>query len=210
MIHIFKRFVQIKKLRNDFCNDICQYLVTCHHAYFDYIDPSNLNLLDDKNQSDADECFDENSIRSQTSNKNIFLTKKCDSNDHIKDGKSSVQSVTRVVDVKVMNKDKRTVHAKFNGNTDDSENTTINIANYFGNKDPSGYFHFLLKNIVVEGTLGDVVEPTKIVLIVEKINGVSIKFLKEEMNENLLKKCVKLPILDKIIPGKATFIFPNI
>lgn len=117
--------------------------------------------------------------------------------------------VTPTNEVEVMISEDHILHTEGENNTDDDVYTAISSAYNFGNEDLSSYFNISLKNVVVEGTLCNVMEPTKILILVEKIDGVSINSLKDSMSNKLIEKCSKLPILDKIIPGKVNLKFIN-
>lgn len=64
------------------------------------------------------------------------------------------------------------------------------------------FMEFCLLNETVEGTMCSVIGPTKLTLMITKIDGVNITLAKDDMHNNMLIKCGGLPALKKIVPGE--------
>lgn len=58
-------------------------------------------------------------------------------------------------------------------------------------------------NEVIEGSLCEIITPTRMTLLIEKISGVSLSASKEQMhNDLMLMKCARLPELNDVVTGE--------
>lgn len=71
-----------------------------------------------------------------------------------------------------------------------------------GDGEESGYSKFCLeRNEVVEGTMSRIIGPTSLTLVIMKIGGVDLNVAKNKMHELMSDKCSTLPPLNHIVPG---------
>lgn len=129
-------------------------MVTEGHAYFEYVDVSNLELSNNSRDEIKENRTDKSDILSS-------LSSDFETNGHEHSSQNAI---------------------------DDTEET--------------GFMEFCLLDETVEGILCNVIEPTQVMLVITKIDGVDISKAKNDMHSIMLKTCCSLPMLDKIIPGK--------
>lgn len=185
-------------------------MVTNGYAYFDYVDPSGLNLLDDETQPEPDEHFDQNTFGCWQANESVSMNEEFDHD--IEDGCSEGEvvddamiSTTQMAksdgDFIIGDGEEITAFSNAEDFIDDGETAAVGGVSS-GDKDQCGFSKFCMRNKVVEGMLCGVVEPTILTLVIEKISGFNVTLMKDKMHTMMFKKCSHLPALENIIPGK--------
>lgn len=73
----------------------------------------------------------------------------------------------------------------------DEQNTTV-------------FSKFCLKSVkkVIEGTMCDIIGPTRMRLLINSVNGVDITKIKDQMHTNMFNECANLPALENFGPGE--------
>lgn len=177
--------------------DVLQYLVTEKKAYFEYVSPSILNLVDtdEINNDDADD----------------------DSNCYAADD-NGYDDCTTYVDGGSIYDDGGLIYNERGQTCDEFESILDNRLTYALDKEPasgvgaiseeedddeeSGFLKFCLEpKEVIEGTMCRITGPTSLTLVITKIGGVDLSVAKDNMCKVMQEKCNALPPLDRIIPG---------
>lgn len=213
-------------MKNKYELDICQYLVSSGHAFFNYVDAKYLSLVDFKDTPEVNLLNKSGSIKSfQQISKNTGSEEEFDLS--FNEESSSVQSCSFY---EIENDDNGSIHNTLykvendnncilnsykidNGRIHSAANEyeiknedcvhSIDIVEVSEGEEEYGFLKFSLEtNEIFEGTLCSVMGPTSMTLMIMKIGGVDIKVSKDKMHEEMYKKCPELPALNEIIPGK--------
>lgn len=144
-------------------------------AYFEYISPSIIDLVDTDEINNGDAADDKNYDDCTT----------YDDGESIYD--NGVATANAVVEEQVTSVGSPDASAVILNEDDGEEN---------------GYSKFCLeRNEVVEGTMSRITGPTSLTLVIMKIGGVDLNVAKNKMHEVMSDKCSTLPPLNHIIPG---------
>jgi hypothetical protein len=179
--------------------EVCQYLVTNKIAYFEYVSPSNLELVDtdEENIGDASEknYYYDNDVEIYNDGDvetydNRNGQTHCVSDGQTYDEYESTYDNGMMAAYSVNDERRKSVGA---------QNASVTIPD---DDEESGYSKFCLEvNEVIEGTMCRITGPTSLTLMITKSGGADLSVAKDQMYNIIYDKCGALPPLDHIVPG---------
>jgi len=207
--------------------EVCQYLVTNKIAYFEYVSPSNLELVDTDEENyyyDNDvEIYNDGDV--ETYDNGNGQTHCVSDGQTYDDGDEQTFNDSRLIwddgeqtfnDSRLICDDGGQTYDEYestydNGmmaaySVDDERRRSVGAQNASAtmpdDDEESGYSKFCLEvNEVIEGTMCRVTGPTSLTLMITKIGGADLSVAKDQMYNIIYDKCGTLPPLDHIIPG---------
>lgn len=195
--------------------EICQHLVSCGYAYFEYIDTlrHNLTYYDNKiDENKPETCLsieeDYSFLEIHENNSNDYDTFD-DDDEEINNAYSAIKNnfksiddtLEDSIDVKNILEDIKEIDI-MQEEKNDNDRESVDQNTYEVDNESSFMKFCLNSNEVIEGTLCNVTGPTLMTLMIIKIGGIDITLSKDEMQTVMFKECAMLQTINTILPGK--------
>lgn len=185
-------------MKNEFQSDIVQYLVSTNYVHFNHVDKINLNLLENADLSETNELLGDivdKEIHCDISSNTSYCT--------FEEDVDAVEVIQNEYEINYRVPSVDSAEERIDDASDYYDAFKMEVDSCNAVEQENDYMKFCLNsNEVIEGLLCNVMGPTRMTLIVKKIDGYDLDPKKDEMQSEINNKCNRLPELTEIVPGE--------